>query len=710
MAERGVSFSPIKWFGLVITIIALTNIAILLDIPVLRQFLAFLYLTFVPGLLIVYILKLNRIDLTTRIVLSAGLSIAFSMLFGILITSLLFILGCTKPLSITLLLISFAIATVTLATVAYIRNKNISLSFSNIRLTTAEKALLIVPSLLPLLSIVGMRLMNSTDNNILLVAMLLLIPAYVIFLSVSNHRVSPKVYPATIFLIGISLLLMYSLRSNHIIGSDTHREFLIFQTTLDNFHWRQLGFGPLDTCLSISVLPMVYQAFLNTNQEFLFKILYSIIVSFTPLAVYILSRKYIGSLYAFLASVFFMSQVIFLWTPSVARTNTAVLFFALAIMVLFNDDISELAKRALFIIFTTSTIASHYGATYIFFFILVLTWVGTQVISHTRGLATPSNVPHQFRIKQGITPIAAALFLAMIFFWYSQMTGPTFSIGTRFIETSFISWAIESRGEVTQAALGGTLLYIGVPQKIEFIFSWLTIALIAIGVLTTIGKFKAMVSLPGSIHRKTSFLLKKFEVEYLVLAIMCCTLLAVALLLAYVTRYYGTTKAYFQLMAPLSIFFVIGGIMVARWLRVKKSHWIILAVLVPYFLCTTGVMGLPFDYPRTITLSSEGPLYTSMFIHDQESYAAKWIKEYGREETTIYASGFIQDVLLSQGKIPMARTDSRLIPRYQEGSKIDGYIYLRYADIADGGLVTKYPGIFAGKSKIYANGGSEIYK
>lgn len=748
MAEQGINLSPTRWFSFVIAIIAVTNIAILLDIPILRQISGFIFLTFIPGFLLLLILKLNKLGLAEKIVLSVGLSLTLLMFSGLALNGLLLAIGYSKPLSIASLLISLNTTTIILVIIAYMRNKDTTFSFSNLKLSTGEKAFLIVPSLFPLLSIVGMRIMNLTDNNIILMLLLFLIPAYVIFISFFHRRVPDKVYPFTIFLIGISLLLMYSLRSNHIIGSDTHREFFMFMTVVGDFQWSQMGFGALDACLSISILPAIYQLFLDIDPEYLFKLFYSVIVSILPLAVYLLSKRYIGSFYAFLASVFFMSQIIFLWTPSYARTNTAILFFGLAILVMFHDGISEFDRKALFIIFSASTIVSHYGTTYVAFFVVLLTWIGMQIISSivsrkkelaalpaenrvtegdasdlpppagsplgsdTMGYKATALGPTQAQLRRGITITVIALFLAMLFFWYSQMTGPSFSSGVRFIYNSFTSWewflTEEAVGQPVPAAFGKTLPYIGAPQRIEFVVSWLTIFFIAIGILTTVIRFKAMVSSPYAGYEKPNFLLKKFEAEHLLLSIMCSFLLVAMVILPFVSKYYGLSKTYFQMVVPLSIFFVIGGIMVAKYLK-ARPHWVILAVLIPYFWCTTGVMTQVFGFPRAITLNSEGILYNSMYVSDEESYAAKWVKEHAEGGVTIYTQGFTKDVLTSQGKIPYPQINSHLISDYEEGKEIDGYIYLRYSDI-NSGLVAEYPGIFAEKSKIYSSGGSEVYK
>ena len=150
--------------------------------------------------------------------------------------------------------------------------------------------------------------------------------------------------------------------------------------------------------------------------------------------------------------------------------------------------------------------------------------------------------------------------------------------------------------------------------------------------------------------------------------------------------------------------------MVARWLR-ARPHWIILVVLIPFFMCTTGTMYQIFDVPASIALNSAGLEYELWYVHDQDSYAAKWIKEYGKEGVRIYSGAWPGPrVVHSQGKIPLYQIRGSFVSLYQEGRRIDGYIYLRYTDVVEGKLVAKYPDIFFEKSKINANGGAEVYR
>jgi uncharacterized membrane protein len=691
--------------ALIILLLAATDLAVLLDIPFLRQFLGFLSLTILPGLLILYLLKLDKIGLTEKVVLSIGLSISFLMLFGLFINSAYPLVGYVTPLSAISVLISFNVILLILTIIAYVLNKTASFAnLSDFKLDTKEKAFLLLPVFFPLLSILGMRLMNITDNNIILMILLSVIPAYVILIAVKRHVVPERIYPVILFLISISVILLMGLRSNHIIGRDTHREYYLFQMISNNQYWQILDRTPLDSCLSITLLPTIYQSFLNIDPEFLFKILYPILFAISALVVFIISKKYIGTHYSFLASFFFISQQYFLRTTALPRINLAILFFILAIMVLFCDDLTGVAKRGLFIIFAASCILSHYSTTYIFFFLLLFTWLGGEILplivsrkGKTAVLAASN--------RRGITSSIVALFFVMLFLWYSQVIETPFSSGIGFIQNSFVSlhqvFLFESRAEQVSEAFGHGSTFSLIPVKVKFVFNWLTIILIAIGVLSAFVRYKRMVSIADS-GDKTSFLQSKIDAEYFILSLVCIALLVLSIVVPHVSHRYGMARVYFQMIGILAMFFIIGGITIAKFLKLRPEC-LILLILIPFFLCNTGMVDQMFNQP-ILLLNSEGAEYEHYYIHDQESYAAKWLKNNGElENNRINADGSAVDWLMSQGGIsPGVCTHSLL----QRDKSIDGYIYLGYYNVVNEEFIYAH----IGKSKIYTNGGSEVYE
>ena len=692
-----------------LSFIFIINLAIFLDIPFLRQILGFLFLTILPGLLILQIIRLNEIGFTEKFVLSVGLSVSFLMFFGLLINNLSLSLGYETPLATIPLLISFNLAFIVLAIIGYKINKTSILSLPDINLSTSEKAFLIVPILFPALSIFGMHLMNTTDNNIILMFLLFLIPTYVASVCFCNHKFPKRLYPVVIFLIGISLLLLMSLRSNHIIGVDIHQEYYFFRTTLNNLSWSVFGHSTLDACLAISLLPTIYQSILNIAPEFLYKILYSLLFSISPLIVYILSKKYIGELYGFLASCFFMFQQYFLFAEFYPRTFTAVLFLALAMLVLFNDKIDPLKKRILFIVFMASCMVSHYATTYIFFFIMLGTFIGLKILSK------------KYTVKKVVSLTITILFFALIFFWYSQVTEAAFNSGVRFIGNTLSNlnkfFVEEMRSSTIQSVMGEGIGEKGIPYKIEFVLIWLTFIFIGIGIITLIRRYKEM-SVPELNLKKPDFLKDTFEVGYFMIALCCAGLLVVIVALPFVSTGYGMIRLYAVAATILSVFFVIGGITVSRRLKVR-AYLVILLMLIPYFLCVTGVTYQIFGVPRAIVLNSEGEHYDMYYMHDQESHGAMWLVNYAEQENIkIHTDWYGQRRLISQaGFLP--RTISRQTLTDERNREIRGYIYLRYYNVVDGKLLdkqfeehdmTQYETKFAGKNKIYNNGGAEVWK
>ncbi|MFC2005139.1 DUF2206 domain-containing protein, partial [Chloroflexota bacterium] len=463
---------------------------------------------------------------------------------------------------------------------------------------------------------------------------------------------------------------------------------------------------------------------------------------------------YIGGFYAFFASIFLMSQTMFLWTPAEARGNLAVFFFALAIMVLFHDGITEFARRTLFIIFAASVILSHYTTTYLFFFVLLFIYVGTQVlygimlsrkkelVSASPGTDAEENTPGSASRgfpKRGDTMASGAisrgtlhvqpkrlinlmivlLFFSMLLLWYMQVIEIPFTRGVDVVygvlENLNRFYLEESRSTYVQAAFGRIPLETGIAQEIKFYVSWMTVAFIAIGVFTLIMRLKKIISIPNTKHDKSPFLIRKIEPEFLMLLISCCVILVLSIALPRISKAYGFTRTYFQMAVPLSICFVIGGMTIARYLK-SRYYWVILLVLMPYFMCMTGTVYQISGVPNAVTLNSEGEMYNHYYIHDREIYAARHLEDY-RQSLEVHADRLGLIRLRHEGLGEIGRLYT-LSPSYHQEEEIGGYIYLRYYNIVDGKFeyygehhnMEEFASLFAGKNLIYANGGSEVWK
>ena len=362
------NLNALKFQTLIILILFLTDIFILLNIPFLREISAILFFTIIPGLLIIQILRLNRIKFIKKFILSVGLSISFIIFVGLFLNSLYpFIL---KPLSFINVFGSFNLFIVVLNLIAYWRNKydfdikdifNFKINFED-KLTFP----ILLPFLFPVLMILGTYLMNATGNNILILVTLFLIPIYIILIVYLKDKVPEAVYPISIWIIGISLLFMHGLSSNHLMGRDVHLEYFSFLTTLSNSHWNLLSIGhPINACLSVTILPTIYKVLSNLNGEYIFKLVFALLGSLIPLAIYVSSEKYINKKYAFFASLLFMFMAFFIASLGSVRQLIAMLFFFISIFVLFDTEINIQSRKILLLILLFSTVLSHYTTAYI---------------------------------------------------------------------------------------------------------------------------------------------------------------------------------------------------------------------------------------------------------------------------------------------------------------------------------------------------------
>ena len=98
-----------------------------------------------------------------------------------------------------------------------------------------------------------------------------------------------------------------------------------------------------------------------------------------------------------------------------------------------------------------------------------------------------------------------------------------------------------------------------------------------------------------------------------------------------------------------------------------RAYLIILLVLIPFFMCITGPMYVIFGVPREITLNSEGKQYDQLYIHDHWLIAGEWLSS---------------------------------------SEEVEGRLVNKQKTI---GNMTKYLSMFNERSRIYDNGGSEVW-
>ncbi len=689
------NFGIKKWLITLILILFMADIIIILDIPFLREFVAFIIFITIPGIMIIHVLKLNKIEFIKKIVLMVGLSVAFLIFMGLLLNSIY--PGILKPLSLAPVLILSNVILIILAVIAYLRNKNdFNLNdFLNLEINSDGKLVsaLIFPALFPFMAIFGTYFMNLTQNNVILLAMLFLIPVYIIAITVLKDRIHSATYPFALWTISLSLLLMNGLTSFHLMGRDVHYEYYSFQLALQSFHWDiNTYLNPYNACLSITILPTILQSLSNLNGEYIFKIL-SLIGSFIPLVVYTVSKKYLEDKYAFFAGLLFSFQLFFVYLLGAVRQEIAILFFFLAIMVLFATDMSKTTKKILFVIFMSSVIVSHYTTAYVSFALVL----PILLMPFVKGLFLDK------KLKFTNFDVIILLFL-FILVWYILFAKVQASAGTHVIQST-IAGTSGDRGDYVLGVLGIVLK--SVPNTISVIVHDLIFATIGIGLLTILLNYRKFV--------------KKIDQEYIVAIFVSIILLVMFLVLPYISVAYDAVRLFFQLLIFLAPVFIIGAMKIAK--IIKRPKWdilIVLVLLLSLFSCATYLQYHFYGEPYSPDYDANGLVRNEAYIYNQEVIGATWLKDNYMDNYTTYSEGRGLIVFLTAYGSQSATMNLNNSIFSWNKTVNGGYIYLGYLNVNKSEVLpvytnlniqnmSSYSNLFLRKSKIYDNGGSQVW-
>ena len=721
MFDKIKNITAIQWFIIIISMLFITDLIIILDIPFLRDIVPFLFFTIVPGFLILIILKLSRIGFLLKTSFSVGLSVSLLMIIGLLLNSLY--PSLTQPLSLVPLLLSINIIVVILTVSAYRGNKNDfnTGAIFNFNFKIDDKLLspMIFPVLFPLMAVIGTYFMNTALNNIIIMAMLFLIPAYVVVVAYLKDRVHPVTYPVALYMIGLGLILMHSLTSGHVIGRDVHQEFGIFQLTLSNFHWNIYDFyGPYNACLSINILPTIYQVLTNMNPEYVFKLLFALLGSILPLMVYIVARKYLKTKYAFFASLLFVFQVFFINIVGAVRQEVAIIFFFLAVIVLFDCFGNEKfenswLKKLLFLIMVFSMIMSHYTTSYVAFVILI----PILLLPFLKSLY----IERKFTITNFDVII---LYILLTILWFVLYSKVQILAGTEVIQSTVAATASStSAGGGLDFVSGreGTVLSVlgigikNIPNFVAVIVNDLIFLTLGIGLLTILVKARRIMK------QKTVSLyeeMRRLDSKLVLAGLISLSLLAMFIILPSVSFFYGSDRLFFQLLIFTVPLFIVGGIKIAEIMNqvIKKPDLkvgLILILLISLFICNTHLQyelsGIHFSPEYDKTGIPRGELY----LHDGELSTAKWIGTYKVDDIKTYsdAIGFTR---LSRAGIKT----TTVVGINFNNKTINGYLYMGNANVNERKFydtidtvvkVDRFPYFFYNKSRIFSDGHGQIW-
>lgn len=166
----------------------------------------------VPGSLLTLSLRLRGLEVIERLVHSLGLSVAFLIALGLALTFLPLPPGLDEPLSRSTTAIAFACSLLVLALVAYFRNPGFLVRLSVPRPNALDAAFVLLPLSFLVLGAIGAVSLNNGQSGQTSLVALGGIGGYLLALAALKRHLRPYVYPYTLLMVGLTILLMTSLR------------------------------------------------------------------------------------------------------------------------------------------------------------------------------------------------------------------------------------------------------------------------------------------------------------------------------------------------------------------------------------------------------------------------------------------------------------------------------------------------------------------
>lgn len=725
---------------LVLTFQLMFDLTIVFNIDIIREIIGFLYLTFIPGVLILRILQFHEIGSIKTVLFSVGLSISTTYILGLILNTFLPIFRINDPISFQTLFLSLNISMIILTVISYFIDRGFSKPNSlDFEIFSPN---LLLTLLIPFLSVIGCYIVLIYQNNIsIIISLVLMIVLILLFVF---NKIKSNLYPLVLFSISISLLFIFSLVSPNLFGSDIMFEKFTSDLVIINQYWNFNIDVITNSVISSSIFPAIYSILLGIDTSLVFKFIFPCIFALVPIALYSFYKKVTTENIAFISVIFIIGfNGFFLTSLYLPRQQIASFFFALLLLLFFESY--EMKKSILIIIFLFSLIMSHYSLSYIFIFYLLLFLVFSYFLK-------TKNKIKSIKIENiTITLLFFSLVLAVS--WYLYMSkGEAFmailKIGNH-VYGSFFTELIspEARGVEISKFIGGSL--ISPLHELARDLYRITVLFIIVGFIGSIIKslrlnFKLLNFL------KSPMTVKK---PYLILSLISIMILIATVVFPRFITGFNMDRMYFISLFILSPFCIIGGMTIIKWidgilciikmkiatkefsLNINPLKLITIFIIIPYFLFNVGFIYEVTDdpYPTSIALSFEKmknsndtnlkSSFYSQYTSLKDVSIANWILKNRNIKKIIYADENEVNILVGYGIVSeknyFKKPFDQVYPlksnlNIQKGSyivlgtyNIEGNLIIGWLDGISN--LSDINSLLKSKNKIYSNGGSEVW-
>jgi uncharacterized membrane protein len=712
-----------------------------IDIPLVRPLLAVVYLSVVPGFLILRIVGIDPTDVTDTLLYAVGLSLTVLMFYGFAINFVLRAVGYPTPVTEVPMVASILGLTLGLTALYYFRRERPEkLTVPRDDVASPVFTFLL---LLPLLGIYGAYTLNVYTENAALLALFAAIAG--VLLIVYTETLPQSMLSFAVWMIGLALLWQNTLTGSFMAWGDQVTEAEHVLAVLSNGFWTTTP-GDITvrnqyTMLRLTILHPIYVLFTDLELVWVYKIVHPLLFSLTPVALYQGYKRFVTERAAFYSAFFFMSLFSFFIVLSRnTRTGTALFFLGLFVVLLLDDQLADVYRTVLAMLFASSIVVSHYGVSYILLFALGLALPAFLIARRLEGVIDPQGI--QSRASVSVASFGfLGFYLTVLLAWYiyaspgGQSFGLVVNFGDHFLTTlaeEFTGYEQSASVRVATADQGSVV--IDALRYYHFVLG----AIIAIGILGTGLRTIGILDREGS----GEVIIENMSREFVIFAVAFLAIFGVTFL---PVQRINTARTFAIALIFLAPFLVVGTREIFRTInhvfeispkKVPVFNVVVLVLLI-YFLLNTGVVSAiainqysPNALVEKERITEEGqPVEQNYFykqhptIHQMEGTV--WLRTNSSPNATVYTGNWPGGMRTPIGYSEYRNKQNEYVPI--EGKSLEtesvgkGYVYLGSFEYR-GNVVAYVPGQFGfvfdrrtevedkwdNKDRIYHNGESVV--
>lgn len=499
---------------------------------------------------------------------------------------------------------------------------------------------------------------------------------------VAFNVIRERFYPYLLYAISLAILLQITLASPGLVGTDIHLEYYFAVISGENGWDTSIPYLNNSSFALTIIAPWINKIF-HIPLIWVFKIVFPMMFASVPVLLYYVFKEWITDKQAFLAAFFFVSvPTYFMELTGIAREQVAEVFLALTLFLIVVSKMRLRYKLPAVIASSLMVIVCHYSLGPIIMFILAVGFV-LQLVLRTDirfpawafGIATlvliVCSVAYYHNIAEGkplryMTAIVPVETQKIWLFEIGPMYPPfppdeiLYPPGSDTIPSSVPYF--ENHEVVVKAAIGLDFMQTSTWGKVFRVFQFITQIMVVIGF----------------------FVFWKLKKKgYYVLAASCGLLLALCVFVPGISAILNATRFYHLTLFLLAPAFVVGSQLVFKDLRI-----VVLCVMIPYFLFTSGFMYeatrsteiTRLDMPYSVALSDHrfdlgaSPTENDVIVRE-------WIEENNPEVlyADYYGVLFLQETLGTKKiyRLPEDWTRLRAWDIRELGIPKGSYVFLR---------------------------------